>query len=252
MPYPPPGRHDRLLFIELQTTESTNNYALSRVYAGLAQHGNAIFAHEQSKGKGQRGKTWASVPGENVALSLIINPAPLAIAQQFSLSICVATACLRVLKKYLGDDVRIKWPNDLYWQDRKAGGILIENSLAGENWKWAVVGIGLNINQTLFPSELKNPVSFKQITGKTFSPIDLASEIASEVLHQFDKLLREGNTSANDYYKSNLYRVGEKVKLKAGPRIFEAKIVGVRPDGKLVVKHQFEEEFSVGEIEWLQ
>ncbi|HUM64961.1 MAG TPA: biotin--[acetyl-CoA-carboxylase] ligase, partial [Chitinophagaceae bacterium] len=158
-------------FIELLSVDSTNNYALTQVRAGLAQHGTAFFAHEQLAGKGQRGKSWTAAPDSSLILSVVVDPHPLAIGQQFQLSACIALAGLALLRKYAGGNVAIKWPNDLYWRDRKAGGILIENIIGAKTvetrsanedpsygeWQWAIVGIGINLNQEFFPEELKNP-----------------------------------------------------------------------------------------------
>jgi BirA family biotin operon repressor/biotin-[acetyl-CoA-carboxylase] ligase len=77
-------------FIELQSVDSTNKYAMNLVYAGMAQHGMSVFAHDQTFGKGQRGKEWASEKGANIALSVIINPFPLQLFEQFKLSVCTA------------------------------------------------------------------------------------------------------------------------------------------------------------------
>src|SRR5258705_5530512 len=99
-------------FIELQSIDSTNNYALSQIHAGLAKHGQAIFAHEQTAGKGQRGKKWMSFKGVNIALSIIIKPAPLLVSQQFQLSACIAVTLREFYRKYAGEETKIKWPND--------------------------------------------------------------------------------------------------------------------------------------------
>src|SRR5437667_2750998 len=164
-------------FVELQSVDSTNIYALKQVHAGLAQHGMAIFAHNQTAGKGQRGKIWISEKGANINLSVVIKPEALIVSEQFQLSVCAAVAIHHFFSQYAGDSTRIKWPNDMYWQDRKVGGILIENIVgsltAGQagresavgSWQWAIIGIGININQTSFPPDLHNPVSLKQITG---------------------------------------------------------------------------------------
>ena len=144
-------------FIELLSVDSTNNYALTKLHAGLTQHGAAFFAHEQIAGKGQRGKTWISEKDANLILSVVINPHHLLeLTQQFLLSACVAVSAAEFFSRYAGDATRIKWPNDLYWSDRKAGGILIENIIGSQrsdtespiaSWLWAVAGIGININQ---------------------------------------------------------------------------------------------------------
>ncbi|RYG40769.1 MAG: biotin--[acetyl-CoA-carboxylase] ligase, partial [Chitinophagaceae bacterium] len=114
-------------FLELDTVDSTNNYALTQLHAGLAQHGTTFFAHEQTAGKGQRGKTWLAEKNTAVIMSIVIDPFPLGLARQFQLSACIAVSAAEVFGTYAGEGTRIKWPNDLYWGDRKAGGILIEN-----------------------------------------------------------------------------------------------------------------------------
>ncbi|MBK6828679.1 MAG: biotin--[acetyl-CoA-carboxylase] ligase [Chitinophagaceae bacterium] len=142
-------------FVELQSVDSTNNYAREQIHAGMAQHGQAIFAHEQWAGKGQRGRHWVSEKGQNMAVSILLQPKSLPISRQFELSAAIALTVHQTLAVYLPEDLTIKWPNDLYWQDRKAGGILIENLLSshdqtGSSWNWAIAGIGININQTQF------------------------------------------------------------------------------------------------------
>ena len=250
-------------FIELQTIDSTNNYALSQIHAGLAQHGLTIFSHEQTAGKGHRGKKWASSTGVNIALSSIIKPAPLAVAQQFQLSACMAVATQEFFRKYAGDNTKIKWPNDLYWKDRKAGGILIESVVRSQEsgvrsrergangWQWAVIGIGININQTSFSPDLPNPVSLKQITGKNCDTIDLAKELCGLLNYHFEKLVNGGFKEIYVQYLSHLYKINERVKLKKGNRVFETMIKGVSPAGRLVVQHSIEEEFDFGSVEWM-
>lgn len=243
-------------FIELQTVDSTNNYALAQVHAGLAQHGMAVFSHEQLAGKGQRGKKWVTSNHDNIALSLVIKPASLAVAQQFQLSACAAVAACSFFKKYAGEEVRIKWPNDLYWRDRKAGGILIESvvrtqSSGANTWEWAVIGIGININQTRFPADLPNPVSLKQITGKNSNTVELAKELCRLFDHYYHVLITEGFENIIPVYLSHFYKRNEKVKLKKDNRVFEAVIKGISQEGKLVVQHIIEEQFDLGEIQWL-
>lgn len=263
MPYPPFHTSIGTPFIELQTVDSTNNYALTQIHAGLALNGMAIFAHAQVAGKGQRGNKWASSKDENIALSILLNPAPLLVAQQFQLSACIAIAVCNFFQKYAGEDTRIKWPNDLYWKDRKAGGILIENivrsmkeevrSMKSEEalWKWAVAGIGININQTSFPADLVNPVSLKQITGKNFEPVQLAKELCGVIHHYYNELITKGFENILPLYLSHFYKKDEMVKLKKNNRVFEAVIKGISPEGKLIVQHSMEEYFDLGEIQWM-
>jgi len=246
-----------LPFIELQSVDSTNNYARQQIHAGLAQHGMAFFAHEQVAGKGQRGKVWVAEKDANIFLSLVVNPYPLGLAEQFQLSACVAVAVQDFFLKYAGDDTKIKWPNDLYWQDRKAGGILIENIVTGEpqnstGKKWtSIIGIGININQINFDPELKNPVSLKQITGKNFNTVELAKELCAILNKHFTLLIEEGFEEIFTAYLHHLYKRKAKVKLKRGNKVFEVMIEEVSPTGKLITHHGIQQEFDFGEVEWI-
>lgn len=239
-------------FIELQSVDSTNNYARQQIHAGMAQNGMAIFTHEQVAGKGQRGKLWASEKDVNIAISFILKPYPLKLINQFHLSACVAIAIHEFFFKYAGDETRVKWPNDLYWQDRKAGGILIENIVSSNgSWDWSIIGIGININQTKFSQQLTNPVSLKQITGKDFNTITLAKELCECLDDKYKELLNSGFETIYQQYLQNLYKINETVKLKKDNRIFEATIKTITPKGKLIVQHAIEEEFEFGEVEWV-
>jgi BirA family biotin operon repressor/biotin-[acetyl-CoA-carboxylase] ligase len=237
-------------FIELHKVDSTNNYAMGLAHEGMAQHGTAVFAHDQTKGKGQRNRQWVSSEGKNVALTLIMEPVQLINSRIFELSMCIAVGVNRFVKAYIGEDVKIKWPNDIYWRDRKAAGILIENIFKGEQWRYAIAGIGLNINQTKFPGLEARAVSFKQITGKDFEPILLAKELCEYIDTVFTTLLSDPEQIMNEY-RSNLYKKNESVRFKKESRVFEAHVVDVTSHGQLVVRHAVEEKFDVGEVEWL-
>lgn len=257
MPQPSATKRLGSPFVELQSVDSTNNYARQQIHAGLAQHGMVFFAHEQVAGKGQRGKIWTTEKGSNLILSLVVKPQPLLLAQQFQLSACVAVAIHEFFMKYAGDNTKIKWPNDLYWQDRKAGGVLIENIVRGQepapgNREWiSIIGIGININQTSFDPEIKNPVSLKQITGKPFDPVELAKELCTLLDKRFTELVETGFENIFSTYLANLYKRKETVKLKKGSQVFEALIEGVSPTGKLITQHSIGEEFGFGEVEWV-
>lgn len=247
-------------FIELQSVDSTNNYARQQIHAGLAQHGMVIYAYEQTTGRGQRGRVWASEKDMNITLSVLVKPRPLLLNQQFQLSACVALAMHEFFMKYAIDKSSIKWPNDLYWQDRKAGGVLIESIVSSREpgvdnissvWDWAIVGIGININQVVFPGHLPNPVSLKQITGNTFTIVPMAKELCQVLQHYFHELTTTGFENIYRLYNLHLYKINETVRLKKDNRVFEALIKGVSPEGKLITQHALEEEFDFGEVEWL-
>src|ERR1700730_10313043 len=136
--------------IELESVDSTNNYAMARIHEGMASDGLVCLARHQWAGKGQRGKTWLSEPGQNLIMSLVIEPTPLILTQQFLLSAAVALGIMDLIAVLVKNGWSIKWPNDIYWNDRKAAGILVESVIQGGNWRFAVAGIGMNLNQWSF------------------------------------------------------------------------------------------------------
>jgi len=257
LPLPPVGYSLGSPFIELQSIDSTNNYALAQIHANLAQPGACFFAHEQTAGKGQRGKSWTTERGRNITMSIVVRPAFLQVFQQFQLSTCVAVATHHFLNRYTDAMLRIKWPNDLYWQDKKIGGILIENvvgrSQAGDGtWDWAVIGIGVNINQTKFPGDLKNATSLKQITTESFDTVELGRQLCQSVDLFYKKLMDRGFASIFRKYNELLYKKNEVAKFKKLNRIFEARVKSVAETGQLIVQHAIEERFDFGEVEWLR
>ena len=237
-------------FIELLTVESTNNYAMGLARAGMAQHGMVAFTHEQTKGKGQRHKEWLSLKGQNIAMSVVLEPEEVLSSELFSLSMMVAVAVHHLLSKYIEKDIKIKWPNDIYWRDRKAAGVLIENIWQGQDWKFAVVGIGINVNQTEFADLDTKAVSVKQITGKDFDYVSLAKELC-EVLEEKYQLLLSDSSRLVHQYKTNLYKLQEHIQLKKQQLLFDAKFKDVNSKGQMVVQHAIEETFNVGDIEWI-
>lgn len=235
-------------FTILDCVDSSNNYAMGQVHAGLAKHGQAWFAKEQTGGKGQRGKTWETGKNENIALSIAVVPAGLETVHQFRLSVAVSLASFDLFYKIAGEGTSIKWPNDIYWRDRKAGGILIENVLQGNSWKFAVIGIGINVNQETFNAELNNATSLKTITGNEYDPIELAEELYRNVMQRINSIHDSDFEVMLKEYNRRLYMLGQEVKLKKGDIITEEKISGVSQTGKLQTTNT---EYNFGEVEWL-
>ncbi|HMD00553.1 MAG TPA: biotin--[acetyl-CoA-carboxylase] ligase [Ferruginibacter sp.] len=234
----------------LDTVDSTNNYAMEKVREGTAEHGQAWFAREQTSGKGQRGRSWQSQGGKNIAMSIVFEPELPGISDGFHLSAMVALTCHDFLTKYTDDECRIKWPNDLYWRDRKAGGILIENNYQGSEWKYAIVGIGINVNQTKFNDDIKNPVSFRQITGREFDAASLAEELYEMLMKRFETADAPFKTSLKKY-NQHLYGLNKLVKLKKDNYLFETVIKEVNAAGQLVTVDAIERVFDFGSVVWV-
>mgnify|MGYP002858081600 CR=1 FL=1 len=221
------------------------------IHAGLAQHGSAVLAATQTAGKGQRGKKWESPPAESLNLSVIVKPQFLQPRQAFELLATVAVSVEQCLEKYIGDEARIKWPNDLYWRDRKAGGILIESQVQGQQWNWAVIGIGINVLQQQFPSFLPNPVSIRQICGKEILISDLATDIRNNIIDSLELLNRNGFSAFFQQYNEKLFHLNEMATLQQQNRRFTTRIKGVNEQGQLVAGEHSELQFDFGTIEWI-
>jgi len=219
------------------------------VRAGMAQHGLAVFAHEQTKGRGQREKQWLSEAGKNIAISLVADASFLSHLPPFYLSMATANGVLKLLQSYIPEDLKIKWPNDLYWRDRKAGGILIENIWKGKEWQWSVIGIGINVNQTEFPSLGSTAVSLRQITGKKFEPIQLAKDLCGYLQMGLEQLSKDPSR-VRDRYIDQLYRRGELVKFHIDGALHEGRIKTVNDQGQLVLGENEERCYDPGAIVW--
>ena len=223
--------------IRLRKTVSTNNYLRELLASSREQlsEGMVVSADYQTKGRGQVGNVWESEDGKNILFSMLLFPSSIEANQQFVISKMVSLAVAGVLKEEI-DDVFIKWPNDIYWRDKKIAGILIENDLCGSNIQYSVIGIGLNVNQDSFMSNAPNPVSLRQITGKTYDREDLLKRIVKRIYMLYIQLLREELNCFDEDYKEALYRHDGLYDYKAADENFKASIVDVLPSGHLVLE----------------
>ena len=168
------------------------------------------MAVDQYAGRGQQGTVWQSEPGKNLTFSLLLMPAFLDPKHQFRLTVAVSIALVRWLESLLPTPVAIKWPNDLYVGDRKIGGILIENILKGKYWKSAVVGIGLNVNQTEFPEAIRaRTTSVKQILQTDSVLTEQMTDLCRYVERSYAELRAGEYDDQLTFYTQHLYRRGE-------------------------------------------
>ncbi len=186
----------------------------------------------QTAGRGQRGNVWHSEPGANLTFSVFLIPDNLLSCDQFLLCQEVSLGVCRYLAGK-GIDARIKWPNDIYVGDRKICGILIEHDIAGAKVKDTIAGIGINLNQTIFPADVPNPTSVKIETGLNLVPEDELPLLLNDIFFEYDS----GATDAAERYTAKLY-------LKDTPHTFtvaatgdplEGCITGVAEDGRLMI-----------------
>jgi BirA family biotin operon repressor/biotin-[acetyl-CoA-carboxylase] ligase len=234
----------------LDSVDSTNNYAMGLIQKGDKGAIKPVFVLEQTAGKGRRGKHWKSNKGANIILSIPIQMHWLAITQQFQLSVAVALSCRDLFSKYILANLFIKWPNDLFISDSKAGGILIENVIKGTLWQWAIVGIGLNINQEEFEKFNLKATSLKLATGEYYDVLKLAEELVFLVLKRIEELKSGNFEKMLGEYNENLFARNKMVKLKKGNIVFQTKIIDVSPSGQLITQDAFERRFNFDEVEF--
>ena len=214
--------------------------------------GTVIMAESQYAGRGQQNNRWHSDPGKNLTFSLLLRPTFLPVAQQFDLNRAVSLAIIDALEPILGSNLKIKWPNDIYYNDKKLGGILIENILQGSQIKNSVIGIGLNINQEVFPLDVPKAVSLKQILHRDYDLKLILSEICKNVEAIYLNLKSNRFEDVRNAYMARLYWLNEAKMFKANGLIFNGKITGVKENGLLVVNNSAEaSEYNQKEIEFL-
>ncbi len=223
------------LVLRLKELDSTNSYMKTLVREQQPEEGSVVIADFQLRGRGQMGNGWYSERGKNLLFSLLIYPENVLANKQFIISRIASLAVKNTLDQFT-DDIRIKWPNDVYWKDKKIAGLLIENDVQGKYIMNSIIGIGININQEVFPEEIPNPVSIKQITG---SEHDL-DYIFNIFLREFFLLYRDfqsGDVRAiEDEYMLDLYRINDYYWFEDKVGRFKAMIKEVQASGHLVLK----------------
>lgn len=215
--------------------DSTNRWLRDNI--GRCAHGFVADADFQTAGKGQASNKWESARGENLLFSLLLEPTKIPVQSQFVLSELVALAMTDTLRQLLGQDIRIKWPNDIYADNRKLCGILIETLLNGGQMAKAIVGVGLNVNQTTFVSDAPNPVSMRQIAGTAFERDHVLQLLTTRILDYYGNFDMAQYERWQQRYADALYRrTGlHPFRLPSG-ETFRAAIDCVKPTGHLVLR----------------
>lgn len=228
--------------IHLDTIDSTSNFARQMLDEGKASEGMwLIDADDQTSGRGQRGNSWETEDGKNVIFSLICHPTWLRPSCQYVLSEAIALAVVMVLRRNMSPEkvgkMSVKWPNDIYYADKKISGTLIECDLMGRGIKNCIVGTGVNVNQRKFISDAPNPVSLFQIKGYESDREQIMMDIISEFTALYEKIEQGQHDAIHEEYKKNLYRNdgGLYAYADAGGE-FYARIVDVEPSGRMILE----------------
>lgn len=225
------------VYLQFDELPSTNDYARELLAKSTPPEGTAIRAASQSAGRGQFGSTWESQPGKNLLISVILYPGWLPATAQFRLSEVTALALRETITEFLEPStVRIKWPNDIYIDNRKTAGILIQNTIKSDVLVSSVVGIGLNVNQLDFPKSLPDATSMALAAGTAFDLERLTDRLFTCLERRYLQL-KSGQTDAlRADYHAHLLALGEvRDFARSDGARFEAVIQGVAMDGRLIL-----------------
>jgi BirA family biotin operon repressor/biotin-[acetyl-CoA-carboxylase] ligase len=240
--------------VTIKQVDSTNSFLKNLLSNSKpVPEGTVIMAEEQYAGRGQQQNTWHSEPGKNLTFSLLLKPHFLPLDTQFDLNRAVSLGVYDALQPLLGNKLKIKWPNDIYYGDRKLGGMLIENTVQGSQLKDSVIGIGLNINQENFPAGASNATSVKQILQKDYDLTLLLSEICKHTEVYYLKLKAGRIEFVRNTYLSRLYWLNEVKSFECNGEIFNGIVKNVRPNGLLVIENTNRQllEFNLKELKFL-
>ena len=224
--------------VHIEETDSTNRWMKDN-----GEGTQVVVADYQTAGKGCGSNSWEAERGKNLLFSVMIHPEEIQAKNQFIITQVVSVALCKTIERYLlhptpllpggGEHVvAIKWPNDIYVGDKKICGVLIENRLQGSMIKYSIIGIGLNVKQQEFKSDAPNPVSIWQLTGKETDRMELLAAF----LEQLNETAK--STTIITDYKARLYRRQGKHLFMTNNTTFEASIVDVIDDGRLMLEDE--------------
>lgn len=239
--------------IKLNATDSTNAYLKKLVNEESLENYSVVAALKQTSGRGQMGTVWESELGKNLTFSVLIRCENFKIVDQFYLSMAVSLGVLKAINDYVNNMLYVKWPNDILAEKDKISGILIENILQGSFIKYSVVGIGLNVNQKLFSSDVKNVTSLKKLTGAVFNKDEVLKKVVDSIKKYVQLIDQKDFDSLKKLYINELFKYNTPAMFedKSGIK-FLGKIVDVSEDGRLVIELEDEKtrKFNLKEIKF--
>ena len=243
----------------IDETHSTSSL-LRETYDDSLPHLFTIRTDFQTAGRGQAGNSWESEKGKNLLFSTLLRYPEVEAANQWRLSMLVAVAVREAITSILSplasrlSPITIKWPNDIYYNDQKLVGILIENTLSGRQIAYTIAGVGINVNQTQWLSNAPNPVSMKQITGEEYDVENLLNAFL-EAIQRWEKASTE---QLREEYIKHLYRrtgwhpylarevsvapTNIQLSAQAADGVFLAQWVDITPQGEWVLRLKSGEE----------
>lgn len=227
--------------VKIDSLESTNKYCEALDLTKVEDF-TCYWALEQTAGIGQRGNHWHSAPGLNLTFSLVLHPTFLPADHQFKLTETLSLAildllntvvCRRLGRQHLPLTTTIKWPNDIYVDNRKICGTLVSTRLNGNAITSAVCGIGLNVNQTVFPQEVPNPTSLSLLTGHVYDLESLLQQLLGCIEVRYNAL--KAGVDPESEYLGYLMNLGIPARYRYKEKEITATITGVDPHGRLLL-----------------
>ena len=232
---------------KLESVDSTNNFAANLINEGLADNGAVVMADFQTNGRGQRSNSWESDAGMNLTASFIYFPANLTLSEVIQINWWVSLGVINCLNG-MGIKAKIKWPNDIYVDDCKLGGVLIETTNQSNTVKSVIIGVGINLNQTVFNRQ--NATSIKKLRG-TFTKTEDVLWMLCDSLTRYENELGDYNL-LKESYENYLYRLREKSSFQLGNQRVEGEIIGVSAQGQLKIRIAEEVQLvEHGQLTWI-
>lgn len=231
---------------------STNTYIGKLLRDETLPEGTIVHTNYQSAGRGQSGNRWESEDGKNLLISILIFPSMIKPVNQFVISMAISLGICDFLNSQI-PGCTIKWPNDIYFNNDKIAGILIENSIMHDQIESTIVGIGININQVIFLSDASNPVSLKLITGISYDLTKCLNQLTSDLDKRYKQVISESFELIRNEYFSKLYRRNEWFNYSDQEGIFSGRIISVTEAGRLQIEKEsgLSEDYSFKEIEFI-
>ncbi len=221
--------------IKVKSVDSTNNYAAKLLNQTKVPFGSVIMAHYQTSGRGQRNSVWSSANGNNLLISVILDLSSIPPSKIFYLSKLIALAIKSSVENIIGNEVKLKWPNDILVNKKKVAGVLIENQWKDKKIASSIVGIGLNVNQIDF-SGIKSATSLKMITSKNYE-LDVVLKLLCDKLNTyFEKLINFDYKSIDNEYHKSLKNINTWCDFIQNNNSFNAMVKGVNEQGELMLE----------------
>lgn len=239
-----------LLFI--QNLPSTNAHTFDLLKKSKLPEGTILYTNYQSAGKGYSGNKWESEDGKNLLISIILYPSFIKPEDQFLISMVISLGVCDFLMRFI-PECSIKWPNDIWVNNDKIAGLLLESSLTCNQIEFTVAGIGLNINQQRFLSNVPNPVSLNQLTGVNYDLPSSLEKLASDLDKRYKQLIGGNYGQIKKEYVSKLYRLNRWHEFRDKNGLYRGRVLTVGDYGRLIIERQNGEisEYSFKETEFI-